>query len=795
MDPALHEAIAAARPGDELEAVAWLEAGAALPPLAREVARFGDIVTCRIAASAVGVVRRDPAVRSLKASRRLRGSGAIVTAAPGSTIRPRAAVPAATGAGVVVAVLDWGFDLGHPNLRRADGSTRVEALWDQRGGRGVAPYGYGAVHRGTELDDDLAAGVPHRRYRPWSGRARSAHGTHVADIAAGSGAIAGSAPVLVPDAGLVLVHLATHGTPQTGTLGDSVRLLEALDFVRRCAGERPWVANLSLGRTGGDHSGQSLVECAMDALLEEEPGRAIVQSGGNYFATPIHADGLVAPGGVDELDWWIADGDPTGNELEIWYAGRDRFVVDVVAPDGAPAWRGHPGERGPLVVAGVEVGRGYHRRGDPTNGDNQIDVFLDAGAPAGRWRVVLRGLDLVDGRYHAWIERDAGVASSFAPARSSPRLTVGTIANGRRTLVVGAYDDTRPDRPLAPFSSSGPTRDGRRKPDLLAPGVAVVAAAPMSASPGVVAMSGTSMAAPHVTAAVARLFSAVLPLRLPIAITRAVVLGTAAPAVGLDPLRRGSGYLDATALVAAGEALILRHQENPMSFEPSEPWRPTGVLGLLYDRAGIGAPSPADAFDVSDGGWPEAEPAPRFKVVRGGGFHTEAGSARLDPTLLARMTALCDHLVDQKLVTADIVFSSGVRDPAKAHKWSTAYFIRKRGTAKSVPFDAVRALPCGRDLDGNLWFQPGWTDEDIVKNAERIWSGALAAEGYAKGDPRRLPNTGAVGMSNHLAGNAMDVTIRWVYSSPWDPRAVDVVARHGLARPVAGEPWHFELAK
>jgi subtilisin family serine protease len=786
MDPALHEAIAAAGPGDELEAVAWLEPGAAIPPAAREVARFGDIVTCRIAVRAVDAVRRDPAVRSLKASRRLGGSVAFAAAGAHPTIRPRSPAPTA-GAGVVVAVLDWGFDLTHPNLRRADGSTRVEVLWDQRRGEGLAPYGYGELLAGSEL----------RRYAPWSA-AGSAHGTHVADIAAGSGAIAGTAPALVPDADLVLVHLATRGTPPAGTLGDSVRLLEALDFVRRCAGERPWVANLSLGRTGGDHSGRSLVERAMDALLEERPGRAIVQSGGNYFATPIHACGRVAPGAVDELAWWIADGDPTDNELEIWYAGRDRFVVDVLAPDGALAWRGSPGERGALVAGGVAVGRGYHRRGDPTNGDNHVDVFLDAGAPAGRWRVVLRGADVVDGRYHAWIERDGGVASSFSPARSSPRLTVGTIANGRRTLVVGACDQTRPGRPLAPFSSSGPTRDGRRKPDLLAPGVGVVAAAPMSTSPGLVAMSGTSMAAPHVTAAVARLFWAVLPLRLPIHVTRALVLGTARPAVGLDPLRSGSGYLDASALVAAGEALVLRHQqESPMTYDPSLSRRPNGVLDLLYARTGTGAASPAYAYDVPDDGWPEAEPSaasPRRTIRRGDGFTTEEGGVRLDPTLLTRVTALCNEVLDRRLVEGDIWFSSGVRSPAMAHLWSTAYFIQHRESSKAIPFAAVRALPGGRDLDNNLWYEAGWTDEQIVAHARSVWPWALAAEGYPKGDPRRRPNTDKVGTSLHLVGKAIDVKIPWSYADRWDPRINEIVARHGLKRPVPSEPWHFELA-
>jgi subtilisin family serine protease len=56
------------------------------------------------------------------------------------------------------------------------------------------------------------------------------------------------------------------------------------------------------------------------------------------------------------------------------------------------------------------------------------------------------------------------------------------------------------------FSSYGPTRDGRSKPEVAAPGVGVRAA--QSGTPnGAVAMDGTSMAAPHVTGAIAPLLS------------------------------------------------------------------------------------------------------------------------------------------------------------------------------------------------------------------------------------------------------------------------------------------------
>ncbi|MGJ0223741.1 hypothetical protein ACQUZK_10100, partial [Streptococcus pyogenes] len=58
--------------------------------------------------------------------------------ASGATPRPTPAPPSGlpwTGRGVVVAMLDWGFDVTHVDFRRPDGGTRFLALWDQRGGR------------------------------------------------------------------------------------------------------------------------------------------------------------------------------------------------------------------------------------------------------------------------------------------------------------------------------------------------------------------------------------------------------------------------------------------------------------------------------------------------------------------------------------------------------------------------------------------------------------------------------------------------------------------------------------
>lgn len=207
------------------------------------------------------------------------------------------------------------------------------------------------------------------------------------------------------------------------------------------------------------------------------------------------------------------------------------------------------------------------------------------------------------------------------------------------------------------------------------------------------------------------------------------------------------------------------------------------------------------------------------KIVHGANYKEVDGSIGLNPELIRRVNALCNYLIENDALTGNIVFTQGVRAPATAHKWSTSWNIRKG----RVPLKNLQDLTDGKDEDGNKWYDKAWEDGlardksgaltkestaklwvKIKENSKKYYSSdAVAAEGYKTSDSRIKPNVHPV-TSNHITGNAMDVSIPWkagvkldgktiIDGKNTDQAANHQVAKFALSRPVPTEMWHFQL--
>lgn len=466
------------------------------------------------------------------------GSSAPALRAPGTST-----ADLGDGQGMLIGIIDVeGFDWTHPDFLDANGQTRFVSIWDQgaREGRNRKGMKRGRVITAAAMQAAIAdAAVVHvspHDLEPQSQMLVGSHGTHVASIAAGNSGLCPKA-----DIAAVLIALPEDEIDRRTSFYDSTSLLDAVYHLLELAGERPISINISLGTNGHAHDGSSILDRWIDALLTE-PGRSIAIAAGNagqerpeapddlgYMMGRIHASGKIDAQGLDHILEWQVVGDrikdASENELEIWYEPQDRFAISIRPPDGdwiGPILPGQYLEN--LQLPDRTLISVYNELHHPTNGANYIAAYLTpffapdviVGIPAGTWQVKLHGLVIRDGAFHAWIERDdpadLGDGSFFWPsffteASHVDTSSVSALACGQRIVSVANLDEVR--RRAHITSSQGPTRDGRPKPDITAPGTEIVAAngfgdpdAPW------IAMTGTSMASPYVTGVIGLMLAA-----------------------------------------------------------------------------------------------------------------------------------------------------------------------------------------------------------------------------------------------------------------------------------------------
>jgi subtilisin family serine protease len=477
----------------------------------------------------------------------------------------------ARGAGAIVAVVDSGADFCHDDFTTAgiapgaDGGVDVDASAPDAGASGDAGAGDGRRTRFVSLWDQaltVQGSESTPRFRApdgllvggfgvaWTRAALDAalgncasvrsvdtdgHGTHVLGTAGGNGR-GGSGEVYAgaaPEADLVAVALDWE-------LDTSIADGVAYAVAQAAEQQKPVSINLSLGYHAGPHDGTGPSSLAL--LAAAGPGRSIAVAAGNEGDSPIAGRSVDAPPALDEVGITFASGTRVEREgaVMLFLDAANDYRFTLVDSSGT-------------VVGSAEQGQS---RAFPV-GSASVRLVLD-GAPYGtnpglrQGAVIVSGWDQSSevmklrieriggsgaGRWWGWSVPDTPPAITFADHRAlagdgAYLGTMNDLATSHAVMAVGATASlvrvTKADGgsesdaatwsrfgTIAGFSSRGPGRDGRAKPDVVAPGMYVVSTLSRSATgTGTIVETGkhykaqgTSMAAPAAAGVAAQLLA------------------------------------------------------------------------------------------------------------------------------------------------------------------------------------------------------------------------------------------------------------------------------------------------
>ncbi len=438
-----------------------------------------------------------------------------------------------TGKGVIVAIIDWGFDYTHPTFYDSSGTVyRVSRAWDQNKYSGPAPQGFDF---GTEYvgKDALLAAEQDTLYVFGPG----SHGTHVGGIAGGSG---GGTDYygIAPEAELVFISLKR----------DDPSFIDAITYVSRYADAagKPFVVNMSFGNHSGPHDGSTLRNRALDILAGQ--GKIFIASAGNngneffHLLHEFQSDTLKSvvyfPTGLP--NYW-------GETVNAWGSEGDQFEVSLALVDNNDSiWYQSPyySTADNLVFDSSLFAQGNDSlfirfSSDSKNLLNNKPNLQFEAKKAGFLKLVMFAKGA--GKVHFWhiAQLNNRVTNWGQPFRSDfpgavdgdPNYGIGgppavskevtTVASHRGEVVLPNGQINLGQ--LSSFSSYGPTADERTKPDISGPGQDV-ASSVNSFDPGAgsavetinfkgkdytfVRYSGTSMSGPAVAGIVALMLEA-----------------------------------------------------------------------------------------------------------------------------------------------------------------------------------------------------------------------------------------------------------------------------------------------
>jgi subtilisin family serine protease len=407
------------------------------------------------------------------------------------------------GKNVIFGIIDIEFDIHHPAFLDAENKTRFLALWDQDTTAAKrVDASYGKIKKGADLDKDSTFGLI----------SAPGHGTGMASFAAGSDT---SLPYfgIAPETMIIGVKYnhasvaqdVVNGLFWIGEMADSLHL--------------PCVVSLSIGLASGPHDGTSVVDQAIDQF-SSTPGHIVVGAVGNDGDRRTHLSFALSNG--ETKGTWVVAGildslknPPRARSLggaDLWgESGKHMSVALLVLDDRTNtyktsgislttqqsrffrdtiAWPDTASQSVDTLIfaADVEMSSSLNRKPHVTvsllstnshlNLGLQVSLLNGANGVVHAWN--LQKLAFKSNGVSGFYDGDSASTLNEIGGTAKSIITVGSYINKSKVFT---YKDSVFDKMTendignrTSFSGTGPTIDGRIKPDICAPGDMVIGA-------------------------------------------------------------------------------------------------------------------------------------------------------------------------------------------------------------------------------------------------------------------------------------------------------------------------------
>jgi subtilisin family serine protease len=358
------------------------------------------------------------------------------------------------GEGVIVGVVDWGFDFTHPMFSDENGNSRVKYAWiDSR-----------SIYTDSSIIKDSVKYSYRYHY----------HGTHVLGIAAGS-EVKGQKSTysgVASKSDIAVVEL----------WGD---INEALAYLFSYADSvgKPIVVNMSLSINDNiPFDGTHLSDLQTQELLNENPeGRILVAGVGNEGDINMHFENDFSQIQTVEGNLMLSAGfaaiGEVDNNFSITIYVRDIMLGKAITDSFTISTTDNI-ESNRIIYSIDDSSKRYRlilqtaESSSISNARPIIYVYLYRYSGNINYLEALRfKLSATSGKIHIWNLRRYEQINIITPfLQSDSRYTIFSPALIEEVIAVGAYVSKYASGPLAFFSSKGPLIDGRIKPDITAPG-------------------------------------------------------------------------------------------------------------------------------------------------------------------------------------------------------------------------------------------------------------------------------------------------------------------------------------